>query len=348
MNIVFLDAASVADSTLEPLQRLASQWHAFDSCPSEHRLTALAQADIAITNKVPLDAPLLAQLPKLKLICIAATGSNNVDLLAASKLGIRVCNSRGYSTSAVVQHCWSLLLALTNQLHSHHQQLQRWPTSPFFCQHGAAIYELAGKTLLIIGNGALGQAMAAVAKQFGMIVLVAEHKGQSTCRAGRVSFAQGLAQADVISLHCPLSDATVNLISQAEFAQMKPSALIINTARGGIINEHDLLHALKRRQIAGAAIDVLATEPPAADHPLLNYAQIGATLHAKHCSQHGTDTEQDWGSPLWLTPHIAWASVESRQRLITDIAQTISEFLTLSVSEQHDPTVPIRNQLNTM
>jgi len=260
-----------------------------------------------VSNKVVIDSEVIEHGRQLKLICIAATGVNNVDLLAAKHRGIPVCNVRAYATASVVQHVFSLILALNRKLFSYKNSVQNgdWSQSDFFCYFGEPISELEGKTLGIIGYGELGQAVAKVAQGFGMKVQLARsHKAGAAHSESRVDISTLLATSDVVSLHCPLTADNHHMISSDEFAVMKSDAILINTARGGLVDEHALLHALETEQLGGAALDVLEEEPPSVNNSLI---------------KHRADN-------LIITPHIAWASRESRQRLIDEIAENIQDF----------------------
>ena len=306
-NMVFLDAASMGDADLSPLSCCGAALTCYPSTTDADIVSRLAGAHIAIVNKVILSAGVLCQLPELKLICVAATGVNNVDLAAAAELGITVCNVRGYADTAVPQHVFALLLQLTNQVQQYHQAVidGRWSQSPFFCLLDYPVTELAGKTFTVVGYGALGQASARLARAFGMKVIIAEQPGAVKCREGRLPFIDALAQADVISLHCPLTPDTHKLFNQAVLQSLKPGAMLINTARGGLIDEAALLQALQQGPLAAAALDVLTQEPPQADNALINA-----------------------GLPnLLLTPHMAWASAEARQRMVLQLAGNIHGFL---------------------
>jgi glycerate dehydrogenase len=266
----------------------------------------LAEATVVVSNKVRLDAAAFAATPQLRLVCVAATGTNNVDLDAAQRHGITVCNVRGYATPSVVQHVYALLLALTTRLPDYQRDVAagRWQASPYFCLLDHPIRELAGRNLGIVGYGELGSAVARLAAGFGMTVLVAQRAG-GDAQAGRLALADLLPQVDVLSLHCPLTPQTRGLIGARELALMKPDALLINTARGGLVDETALADALRKGKLGGAGIDVLSEEPPRADNPLL-----------------AADIPN-----LIVTPHIAWASREARQRVIEAIATNIRAFL---------------------
>lgn len=305
-RIVFLDAGSMGDTDLSPLYLPGCQLQCFDSTPAEQVIPRLASADIAIVNKVPLRTETLNALPQLKLICVAATGVNNIDLPAAAASGIDVCNVRGYADTAVPQHAMALLLGLANQISNYQQTLANgeWSRSPHFCLHSHRLTELAGKYFVVVGYGALGQATARLATAFGMQVIISEHAGQPHCRPGRVSFEQALRQADVLSLHCPLTAATYQLLNSARLALLPDGAIIINTARGDLIDEPALLAELNTGRLA-AGLDVLSSEPPAASHILLQQPLPN----------------------LLLTPHIGWASPEARARMTAQLAENITAFL---------------------
>lgn len=269
----------------------------------------LAEAEILITNKIRIGPAELAAAPKLRLICLSATGVNNVDLDAARARGIGVCNITAYCTASVVQHVYALILALTHHLSGYQQLLQRgaWKSSPQFCLLDHPIRELAGRKLGIVGYGELGRGVAGVAPAFGMEVLVSARPGSPAAELpqGRLPFATVLEQSDVLSLHCPLTDETRGLIDAAALARMKPGALLVNTARGALVDSAALAEALRKGRIGGAGIDVLPQEPPVDGDPLLD----------------------DSIPNLILTPHIAWAARESRQRAVDEIAANIRSFL---------------------
>lgn len=304
MRIVMLDRASLdrEDLAFSQLAALASDWHSYPQTTPEQRLAHCEGAEVVISNKVVLDQPLLAQLPALRLICVAATGVNNIDLEAADALGIKVANARDYAANAVAQHTFALLLGLTNQCARYQQAIAQgtWSASEYFCLLDYPMMELSGKTLGIIGYGNLGQAVAKLAQAFGMSLLIAARDAEDT-RPGRVPLAQLLAESDVVSLHCPLTAENQYMLGTAEFAQMKPSALLINTARGGLVDEAALISALTQGEIAGAALDVVSQEPPPAHLPIINTSLPN----------------------LLLTPHNAWGSRECRQRLLNEVVANI-------------------------
>ena len=305
-HIVFLDAGSMGDTDLRVLQLPDCQLQCFASTAPQQVTERLANADIAIVNKVVLNQSILQALPQLKLICVAATGVNNIDLSAAARQGIKVCNVRGYANTAVPQHAIALLLGLTNQINNYQQTLARgeWSQSSHFCLHSHPLTELDGKCFVVLGYGALGQATARLAAAFGMKVLISEHAGAQECRKGRVRFDEALRQADVLSLHCPLNDDTEHLLNSETLALLPDGAMVINTARGGLIDEAALLNELKTGRLA-AGLDVLSSEPPAASHILL----------------------QDARPNLLLTPHIGWATPEARRRMTGQLRDNIAAFL---------------------
>ncbi len=304
MKITVLDAATLADTSLDALAQLGSLT-CYDLTAPDQVIQRCHDADVVITNKVVIDHNAMSQLNNLKLICVAATGTNNIDLAAAKEHNIAVTNVAGYSTPSVVQHTFTLITNLLGNTHKYINDCQQglWQKSPMFCRLDYSINEIAGKTLAIVGYGSLGKAVADVARAFGATVIISERKGLSP-REGRISFNDAIKTADIISVHCPLTDETRNQIAAAELSVMKPSAIIINTARGGIINEADLAEALTNNVIAGAGIDVLSKEPADQTNPLALYK----------------------GANLLLTPHIAWASQESITRLVNEIALNIQAF----------------------
>jgi len=308
MKAVFLDFDTVnADddmdtSALQALEKV--DWSFFGATSPDEVAGRLQGCAVAVVNKVVLNAEALtAASDTLRLVVIAATGTNNIDLEAARRLGISVCNARDYSTPAVVQHVYALILALTTQLPHYLDAVAsgRWQRHPQFCILDYPIRELAGRNLGIIGYGALGRGVAEIAPAFGMNVLISARPG-SEATDDRVPLEQVLRRADILSLHCPLTETTRNLIGASELALMKPDALLINTARGGIVDETALVSALRTGEIGGAGFDVLIEEPPANGNVLL-----------------------DAGLPnLIVTPHIAWASRESRQRVVDIVARNIA------------------------
>jgi len=313
-NGVILDKSSLdrGDLDFSCLDSLVENWQTFESTQAENTLSRIENADIIITNKVVINAQMMKQAKKLKLICIAATGTNNVDLNAAKENNIVVCNVTAYATASVVQHVFTLILALQTHLLEYVKLVQNnvWDQSKHFCLLNYPITELSGKTLGIIGFGELGKAVANAASAFGLKVIVAQSL-TGNLKPNRVELNELLAQSDILSLHCPLTAETENLINQQTLALMKPSSILINAARGGVVNEADLLYALQHKVIAAAGIDVLHQEPPN------NNALIQAQL-----------------PNLIITPHIAWASQASRQRLVDQICDNIKAYLSNSNRNQ--------------
>jgi len=304
MHGVFLDIDTVdrGDLDLAPFDSLLTRWTAHRNTGPDELTQRIHDADVVISNKVMLDSTALQSAAKLKLVCIAATGTNNIDLDAARVRHITVCNVTAYATTSVVEHVFSQLLILARHLDQYREAVAggRWQQSSGFCLLDYPIRELAGLSLGIIGHGELGQAVAAMGRAFGMDVLVAERKGKPL-RPGRTPLDTVLATANVISLHCPLNAETRHLIGTRELELMRDDAILVNTARGGIVDETALVDALRAGRIGGAAVDVLTTEPPAAGNPLL-----------------------ESGLPnLLVTPHIAWAGIRSRQRLINAVIENI-------------------------
>lgn len=308
MKAVFLDHASLDknDLDLRELNALFSEFILYPATRPAERLQRVMDADVIISNKVLIDAELIQQCPKLKLILISATGTNNVDLDFARQQGIVVANCQGYGTAAVAQHTLSLMLALATSLIPYERAVMQgqWAKSDQFCLLDFPIVELSNKTLGIVGYGELGQAVAKLARAFEMKVVVAQLPGRAA-QDGRVPFEQLVSQVDFLTLHCPLTEQTHNLIDHNVLANMKKTAFLINCARGGIVNEAALAQALLDRQIAGAAMDVLSIEPPAADHLLL----------------------QGNIPNLIITPHSAWGSVDARQRIVRQMIENTQAFL---------------------
>ena len=308
MHAVFLDWESVDKQDLDQrcLLDLPVSWQFHASTPTAQVVARVDGQQIVVSNKVVLDAATIQAARDLRLICVAATGTNNVDLLTATARQIPVCNVRAYATASVVQHVFMLMLNLLRHQPAYQRAIEdgRWQHSEHFCLLDNTIEELGGKTLGIVGFGELGQAVASMAEHFGMHVLVAQRHNAEP-KPGRLALEEILPRVDVLSLHCPLTEQTRNLIGVRELALMKPSAILINTARGGIVDEQALLDALVKGKLAGAGMDVLHSEPPKEGNVLLEH-----TL-----------------SNLIITPHIAWASRQARQRLIEGIAQNIRAYL---------------------
>lgn len=311
MRAVFLDSKTFSENiSFSAIEQQVSQLICYSTTTPEQVLERCQRADIVITNKVVLTADILAKLPQLTLICITATGYNNVDIDAAKKYNIAVTNVSGYAGNAVAQYVLAQMLAFYQQTSHHNANTKQghWQQSDIFCYHGNAITELADKTLGLVGYGSLGQAVARLAKAFDMNILISERPGSSEIRSGRLSFDEVITQSDVISLHCPQTADTINLINADTLAKMKPTAMLINTARGALVNSIDLLASLTAKQIAFAVLDVLEQEPPPLDHPLLCALQANKLDNLK------------------ITAHIAWASSEAQQRLINLLSENIAAF----------------------
>jgi len=309
-SAVFLDAQTMgSDISLSPISRLFNAWQSFEHTSPEQINERCINADVVIVNKVILDAQTLSSLPQLKIVAVTATGTNNIDHDCAATLGIKIVNVQGYAAPAVAQHCFSLLLQLAGKVQQYRQFIasKGWQQSSYFCNLDYPMMELHGKTFGVIGYGSLGQATAHVARAFGMDVIISERPNASVVRAGRVAFNEMLEKCDVVSLHCPLDENNIEMINGAALQKMKPTALLINTSRGGLIDEAALVNALTNGTIAGAALDVLSQEPPVNGNVLLDYC----------------------GDNLIVTPHIAWATVEARTRCLN----ILSDKLTLALSQ---------------
>ncbi|SDX92712.1 2-hydroxyacid dehydrogenase [Acinetobacter kyonggiensis] len=307
MKAVFLDYESLDQHDLD-LSALEASFDALSLYPSTSQAQLLERvqyADVIMSNKVIVDAATIQQCPNLKLILISATGTNNIDLVQARAQGIVVCNCQGYGTSAVAQHTLTLMLALATSLLQYDRAVQQgqWNKSPIFCLLDFPIVELEGKTLGVLGYGELGQAVAKLAEAFGMKVLVGSLPNRPS-DSSRIPFTALLPQVDFLSLHCPLTEDTRDLIDAKAFDAMKPSAFLINCARGGIVNEADLADALVQGKIAGAATDVLTVEPPKEGNVLLD----------SHLPN------------LIVTPHSAWGSVDARQRIVQQMVDNVTAF----------------------
>ncbi|MFK7911178.1 MAG: D-2-hydroxyacid dehydrogenase [Akkermansiaceae bacterium] len=303
-RITFLDAATIGDTPLDSLTQFGElETHATTS--SDETAARLQETNIAITNKVVINAEIIAACNKLKLICVAATGTNCVDLDAAKEAGIPVCNVAGYSTAGVKQHTIGFLINLSTNMHRLVSEPEKWAESSIFTRLDYPITDLAGKTLGIVGLGTIGKSVAKAAQGLGMDVVALARQGSDDCICPRLPRKQFFSECDAISLHCPLTSETYGMINEETLGMMKSSAFLINTGRGQLVNEEDLAAALKNGNIAGAGLDVLCMEPPSDDHVLL-------------------DPEIP---NLIITPHTAWASTESRTRLIDGVVKNIDAFL---------------------
>ncbi|CAM3581183.1 MULTISPECIES: D-2-hydroxyacid dehydrogenase [Halomonas] len=309
-HAVILDAKSLGPQIdLAAIRESVSHLEVFEQSSTQQAAERLADADIAIVNKVVLDAKTLQQLPKLRLICVLATGLNNIDLETAKANNIEVKNVAAYGTASVSQHTLMLMLSLANRLPLYQRDVAagKWQRSDFFCLQDYPTLQLSGKHLVMVGQGELGSEVARLAEAFGMNVSFTARPGNET-NDKRPSLDDLLDDADVISLHCPLSDATKHLINRERLAKAKPSLLLINCARGGMIDEVAALDALRSGKLGGLAVDVLPAEPPRNGHPLLD--ALAEPLN------------------LIVTPHNAWVTPEARQNIVSLTANNISEWKT--------------------
>ena len=279
----------------------------YGTTEAHETLERIRGADIVITNKVVISAQAFAKNPQLKLVAVTATGVNNVDVEAAKQNGTAVCNIRAYGNESVAEHAFMMMITLMRNLPAYQRDVAAglWENSPFFCHLGAPMRDLNGKTLAIFGRGNIGKTLATYAQAFKMNVVFAEHKNAQSVRDGYVSFDEAIRSADVVSLNCPLTPQTANMIGEAELQQMKPGAILINCGRGGLVDKAALVAALKYGQIGGAGFDVLTQEPPRDGNPLLK-----ARL-----------------PNLIVTPHIAWASQEAANRLFDILLDNINHFV---------------------
>lgn len=310
LNIVFLDRTGIPATHEIPRPSFPHTWTEYDRTSADETFERAKDADIVITSKVIFDREMLSRLPKLKLIAITATGTNNIDSVAAKELGIAVKNVTGYSSVTVPEHVLGMMFALKHSLVGYHRDQvtsDRWATCGQFCYTDYPITDIRGSTLGVFGKGNLGTEIGRLAGLLGMNVLYAEHKGATTIREGYTPFEEVLKQADIVTLHCPLTETTQNLINADTLALMKPTAYLINTGRGALVDEAALLAALENGTIAGAALDVLVKEPPEKDNPLIQAAKRLPNL--------------------LITPHVAWASDSAVTTLVNKVAQNIEEFV---------------------
>ncbi|MCF0061717.1 D-2-hydroxyacid dehydrogenase [Dyadobacter chenwenxiniae] len=306
MNIVILDGYTLNPGDLDwaPIQEFGNVT-IYDRSASEEIVTRAKDAEVLLVNKVVLTEAILDELPKVKYIGIMATGFNNIDINAARKHNITVTNVKAYGPASVAQQTFALLLAVVNhaELHSQSVFAGDWVASPDFCYWKTPLTELAGKTMGLIGLGDIGSQVAKIALAFGMKVIAYRKHPMPTAGIEMVSLEDVFEKSDVISLHCPLTDETKEIVNKERLARMRRNAIILNTGRGPLIQENDLAEALKNGIIAGAGLDVLSTEPPKADNPLLS---------ASNCI---------------ITPHVAWATFEARKRLLQMVADNLESFM---------------------
>jgi glycerate dehydrogenase len=303
-RIVFLDRDSLPVPV--PVPAFEHHWQDHAATAREEIVARCRDAEIVVSNKVALDRATLQDLPRLRLVAVAATGVNHIDLAACRERGIAVCNVAHYGDDTVAEHAFMLMLALMRNLPAYQRDVAAgaWQNAAQFCHFGSPIRDLSGARLGIFGSGGIGQAFAARARAFGMEVRFGERKGAAAPRDGHVDFDTLLAESDVISLHCPLNDSTRGLLGEAELQRMKAGAVLINTARGGLVDETALVAALKYGQLGGAGFDVLSEEPPRTGNPLL------ATRLPN----------------LIVTPHVGWASHQAMLRLARILIDGIEGF----------------------
>ena len=306
-RIVFLDRDTIGPGVELTKPSFPHQWVEHPQTTPGHVGDRLVGATVAITNKVPLRRATLDRLPTLRCIAIAATGHDVIDIEACREKGITVTNVRGYAVATVPEHTFALILALRRGLIGYRNDViaGEWQRSGQFCFHAHPIADLAGSTLGIIGEGAIGQAVARLGQAFGMRTLFAAHKGKTGLGPLYTPFDRVLAESDVITLHCPLMPETRNLLAMAEFRQMQRRPLIINASRGGLVHEADLVAALDQGLIAGAGFDCLTAEPPAPDHPLMGVLDRPNVI---------------------VTPHVAWAGQKAMQTLWHQVVANIEAF----------------------
>ncbi|MBK8174097.1 MAG: D-2-hydroxyacid dehydrogenase [Rhodospirillales bacterium] len=308
-RIVFLDRDAIAPQIDLRRPRMEHEWVEFDRTPPEHVLARLTQdPQIVVTNKVPLRAAILEQVPSIRLIAVAATGTDIVDTAYCRGHGITVSNIRGYAVNSVPEHTFALIFALRRNILAYHDAVRRgrWQQSGQFCFFDYPIRDLHGSTLGIIGEGVLGQRVAEIARALGMRPVFAAHKGRTGQGSLYTPWDEVLATSDILTLHTPLSSVSRNMIAMPEFQAMRQRPLLINTARGGLVDEADLAAALRDGLIGGAAFDVLTQEPPAADNPLLGLLSLPNFI---------------------LTPHVAWASDEAMRTLADQLIDNIENFM---------------------
>jgi glycerate dehydrogenase len=304
-TIVFLERDTLRAELRRP--SFEHVWRDYGTTRPDEVLERLEGATVAVVNKLPLRADVLGRLPALKLVAVAATGTDNVDLEFCERRGIGVVNVRGYARETLPEHVLMLALALRRNLLAYREEVRAgaWARSPYFCLHGREIHDLHGSALGLLGYGTLGRGVERLARAFGMELLISEHKGAEVLREGRTAFEEVLRRADVLSLHVPLNEETRYLIGRDELALMKHSAILVNCARGGVVDERALAAALQDGTIAGAGVDVLSEEPPRRGNPLL-----------------------DLDLPnLIVTPHVAWASREAQQALADQLVDNIEAFV---------------------
>ena len=304
MKIVFLDRDTISPDTVLRAPAFAHEWVAYPRTDAHQTAERIADAEVVVVNKVKLPAEVLARAPRLRLIAVAATGTDNVDLAYCRERGIVVSNIRNYAVHTVPEHTFALIFALRRSVCAYRDAVKagRWQQARQFCFFDYPIRDLAGSTLGVIGDGVLGQAVAGMGRALGMRVLISGHKGRTGQGRLYTPFEQTLAQSDILTLHCPLNAQTKHMIGAPEFALMTKRPLLINTGRGGLVDEAAVGPALEAGHISGAAFDVTRVEPPAADHPFMALLERPDFI---------------------LTPHVAWASQEAIQALADQLIDNI-------------------------
>jgi glycerate dehydrogenase len=310
MKAAFLDYATMGSEALNvsSLESLVPELALFDNTAAAEVAPRIAGCEFVFVNKVRLTREVIESADALRFIGLTATGVDNVDLQAAEARNVAVCNIRGYCTNSVVEHVFAVLLQMTHSVGLYNRSVRNgdWQDASNFCMLGFPLRELSAMTIGIVGYGELGKGVARIAEAFGMQVQIARRPGQDGFDGdGRVDLDDLLSDCDAVSLHCPLTNETRGLIGERELSLMKPNAVLVNTARGGLVDSAALVKALADGDIAAAAIDVLTQEPPVDGDPLLDYQ----------------------GDNLLMTPHVAWASVESRQNAINEVAENVRSFL---------------------
>lgn len=307
LQIVFLDRETISPTTVLRPVSFDHQLTVYGRTSRDQVAERIADADIVITNKVPLRQEAIEQAPRLKMVAVAATGTDNIDLAACANRGIVVSNIRGYAINTVPEHVFALIFSLRRSIVAYRESVKagRWYDAQQFCYFDYPIKDLAGSTLGIVGKGALGQAVAGIAQALGMRVLFAARKGEQNPGNGYTPFDQVLAESDIVTLHCPLNDQTRDLITTREFALMRRKPILINTARGGLVNEQALVTAMRQGQVGAAGFDVTTPEPPDNQHPLIQLLDMPNFI---------------------LTPHVAWASEQAIQTLADQLIDNIDAY----------------------
>ena len=306
-KIVHLDAIAIPAAFPLPRPNCEHEWISYETTKYEDIAARCAEATVVVTNKCRLTAENMAKMPKLKLVAELATGYNNIDIDYCREHNIAVTTIQGYSTLSVAEHTLAMMLSLSRSFIQTHKAMGEglWVNANCFCQKPYPIVDLNGRTLTVVGSGAIGSRIGALAAAFGMKVLKAEHKQATSVRPGYTEFKQAISEADFISINCPLNNETSNLITKAEFALMKPSVFVINNARGGVVNEADWVEAVLTGKIAGGAADVASTEPLPEDHPFVKLL--------KHDN-------------FILTPHQAWMSDDCLVELCRQFKENVDAF----------------------